>query len=88
MRIVLPSLNARVALTGVAAGLGLTPPKFTGNSVSDLYAAESTLIQSQRVIPLLHIRSSYALSAIVKDWGQDPDALWRLPEVWLGTEKP
>jgi ABC-type transport system substrate-binding protein len=88
VRIPLTSLNAPTALTTLAAALGLPQPKFSGNSVYDLYLAEAALLQSQRVIPLLHLRAASALSGTVRNWNGDRAGNWRLQEVWLGTEKP
>ncbi len=93
VRIPLACCNARLALTEVAAGLGIGPglpqPKLDGDSASaeDLYAAESMLLQSQRVIPLLHLRVSYGLSTGVRSWNMGRDGTWRLPDVWLSAEK-
>ena len=90
----LPSLDAWVALAELAGSLGVPQPKFDGNSLqesadaSTTYAAESALLQSQRIIPLLHLRSAVALGANVMGWREDPDGSWRLPDVWLETEKP
>ncbi len=87
VRIPLVSLNAHVALAELAKSLGLPPPNFNGNSNSedDLYAAENTLLQSQRVIPLLHLRTASAVHASVKNWHEARDGNWSLPDVWLGT---
>jgi hypothetical protein len=88
VRIPLISLDPQIALGEVASGLGLAPPKVTSNSIDDLYAVENRLLQSQRVIPLLHLRTAYAVSNTVKDWTTARDGNWRLPNVWLGAEKP
>jgi peptide/nickel transport system substrate-binding protein len=88
MRIPLLSLDAGVALTSAATMLGLPEPKLIGTSAGDLYAAESALLQSQRLIPLLHLRTSYGVATSVKHWAQGPDGIWRMPDVWLGTDKP
>jgi len=87
VRVPLVSLNAHVALVELAESLGLSPLKFNGNSNSedDLYAAENTLLQSQRVIPLLHLRTASAVQTTVKDWHEARDGSWSLAEVWLGT---
>ena len=63
VRMPLPSLDARVALSELAASLGLPSPRFDGDPAYSLYAAESALLQSRRVIPLLHLRTATALSA-------------------------
>jgi peptide/nickel transport system substrate-binding protein len=82
------SLDAPLALTDLAAELGLPAPKFAGVAPEDQYAAERTLLQSQRVIPLLHLRVSYGLSKAVHTWAMSPDGGWHLPEVWLGGGQP
>jgi len=87
VRIPLISLDARIALGELAAGLGLPQPKFASSAIDDLYSAEDKLLQSQRVIPLLHARATYGISGDVKNWRTAPDATWRLPNVWL-AEKP
>ena len=88
VRISLISLDAEIALGEVATGLGLSSPKFVSPSVDDLYNAENKLLQSQRVVPLLHLRTAYAVSNGAKNWRTDRDGSWRLPDVWLGAAKP
>ena len=88
VRIPLASLDARVALTNLATSFGLPQPKFNDDSANSLYVAENTLMQSQRVIPLLHLRSAAAISPRVREWTEDRNGDWRLQNVWLGTEKP
>jgi ABC-type transport system substrate-binding protein len=88
VRMPLPSLDARVALSELAAGVGLPSPRFDGDPASGLYAAENALLQSQRVIPLLHLRTATALGPKLMGWQEDPDGSWGLQNVWLGTEKP
>jgi len=87
VRVPLISLDAQIALTEMSASLGLSPPKFTSSSIDDLYSAESKLLQSQRVIPLLHVRAAYGVAGPVKNWRTPRDGSWRLPNVWL-AEKP
>ena len=88
VRISLAALEPHVALRELASALGLPPPKFSSNPIDDLYAAESSLLQSRRVIALLHLRSAAAVSETVKGWSEQPDGLWRLADVWLNPEKP
>lgn len=88
VRIPLASLDARVALTSLAARLGLPQPRFDGDPAISLYSAESALLRSLRAIPLLYLRTATALGANVRGWKQYPDGDWRLQNVWLGTEKP
>lgn len=94
VRLPLPSLDAWVALAEFAGRLGVPQPKFDVDPMqqsadaSTTYAAESLLLQSQRVIPLLHLRTAVALGANVMGWREDPDGSWRLQDVWLETERP
>jgi peptide/nickel transport system substrate-binding protein len=88
VRLPLPSLEARVALGELAASMGLPSPKFDGDPAYSLYAAESALLQSRRVIPLLHLKTATALSPNVKGWQEDPDGAWHLPNVWLEAGNP
>jgi MarR-like DNA-binding transcriptional regulator SgrR of sgrS sRNA len=59
-----------------------------GGSVEDLYAAESALLTTQRMIPLFHLPVSYAASATLKDWALRADGSWTLADAWLGSGKP
>ena len=88
VRVPFTSLDGEVALRELAALLGLPQPKFTGNSAEELYAAEAALLKSERVIPVLHIPASYALSDAVRNWAEGRDGSWRLEDVWLEAGKP
>jgi len=83
VRILLASLDPHVALTELAKSLGMPEPRLAGDSADDLYHAESTMLQSQRVIPLLHLRMAWAVSTSVRGWGEDRGGAWRLPDTWL-----
>jgi ABC-type transport system substrate-binding protein len=82
------SLDAQISLVDLAGRLGLPQPKFASESASDNYAVESALLQAQRVIPLLHVRSAVALGPRVRNWVENRDGSWHLPDVWLAAEKP
>ena len=88
VRMPVPSLDAWVALAQMTASLGLPQPKFDGDPANSLYVDESALLQSQRVIPLLHVRTATALRSNVMGWQEDPNGSWRLQNVWLETGKP
>jgi MarR-like DNA-binding transcriptional regulator SgrR of sgrS sRNA len=85
-RIPLVSPDARTALAELAATLGLARPR-AADSIESLFAAENALLQSGRVIPLLHLRSAYAARDIVMDSKEDRSGSWRLENVWL-ADKP
>jgi peptide/nickel transport system substrate-binding protein len=87
IRIALASSEPNVALSELARTLQLPQPKFS-NGPADLYSAEAALLQSRRVIPLLHLRSAVALRANVSDWRPSPISEWQIENVWLTAEKP
>jgi MarR-like DNA-binding transcriptional regulator SgrR of sgrS sRNA len=88
VRIPLPSSDPQTALAELATVLQLPQPKPGNSSVSDLYSAEKTLLQSHRVIPLLHLRSAVAVRPNVHGLSISPDGTWQLGNVWLSGEKP
>lgn len=88
MRIPIASLDSQLALIELTKILGLPPPKFKGASAMDLYAAEKAVLQSYRVIPLLHLRAAMASQAEVHDLSLSPLGTWRLDNVWLSAETP
>jgi ABC-type transport system substrate-binding protein len=88
VRILLISLDAQIALNELAVGLGLPHSNSAFISVDDLYGAETKLLQSQRVIPLLHLRTAYGVSNTVKNWRTARDGSWHLANVWIAAEKP
>jgi ABC-type transport system substrate-binding protein len=88
VRIPLASSDPHVALTELAKALQLPQPHFENESTADLYSAEKILLQTHRVIPLLHLRSAVALRPNVHDWSMLPDGTWSLNNVWLSGEKP
>jgi ABC-type transport system substrate-binding protein len=88
VRIPLASLDPQIALGDLAARLGLAQPATDASSVESLYGAENKLLQSQRVMPLLHLRTAYGVSNTVKSWRTHRDGSWRLSNVWLVAEKP
>jgi peptide/nickel transport system substrate-binding protein len=75
-----------VALRRLAEMLGLPHAKFASNAIDDLYTAESNLLESRQVIPLLHLRTASQVRAGVHDWAHLEDGSWRLQSVWLGPE--
>lgn len=87
VRIPLASRDARLALSQLAATVGLPIPAFHGGSAEELYAAENALLQSQQIIPLLHLRQAVGIARNVYGWSEDGDGFWNLPDVWLGIEK-
>jgi ABC-type oligopeptide transport system substrate-binding subunit len=87
-RISLVSLDPQLALSNLAGHVGLPAPKFGDDPSNSLFLAESSLLQSQQVIPLLYLRNAVALSARVRGWTEGRDGGWRLADVWLTVDKP
>src|SRR5438445_6597315 len=88
VRIPLASLDAALALTKLAENLRLPQPKLTSDASSDLYAAETSLLESKRIIPLLHLKITTAAASTVKNWTTGRDGSWHVQDAWLATEKP
>ncbi len=88
VRLPLASSDPHVALGELAKALQLPQPRFGNGSTGDLYSAEKTLLQSHRVIPLLHLRRAVALRTNVHDWSMLPDGTWQVSNVWLSGERP
>src|SRR5207253_11344061 len=84
----LASLDAALALSNLAENLRLPQPKLTSDASSDLYAAETSLLESKRIIPLLHLKITTAAASTVKNWTTGRDGSWHLQDAWLATEKP
>jgi ABC-type transport system substrate-binding protein len=84
VRIPLASPDPWVALMGVATLAG-TPPEKEGGSVEDLFAAERTLLATQRITPLFHLPMSYAASASLNNWTLRPDGSFNLADAWIGS---
>jgi peptide/nickel transport system substrate-binding protein len=87
VRVPLVSPDPFVSLSCVALALGLQAPTISGNTTTDLYAAERGLVQSGRIVPLLHLRKGFAVSTNIKGWMTTPDRAWNLESIWL-MEQP
>ena len=88
LRIPLVSLDPRLALRSAALATGAPVPAFAGSAVEQLYQAERVLVDTQRVIPLLHLPRAQGIGTGVRNWRRSQDGAWRLDDVWLATEKP
>lgn len=88
VRIPLASLDGALALTKLADALRLPQPKIASDASSDLYLAETSLIESKRFIPLLHLKITTATASTVKNWTTGRDGSWHTQDAWLATEKP
>ncbi len=86
-RIPLPSASPPVAMAELARIFQLPQPKYETASITELYSAESTLLKSHWIIPLLHMRTAFALRSNVHSWALLPDGTLQLSNVWM-SEKP
>ena len=81
IRIPLSSLDPSIALSELARILQLPEPKLS--NAADTYSAESALLRSQRILPLLHLRSTAALHNGVHGWSASPLGQWHIENVWV-----
>jgi peptide/nickel transport system substrate-binding protein len=88
LRVPLASLDSRTAFRELANRLRLPQPKSPIDSADALYSAENTLLQSRRIIPLLHLRYASAVGANVQNWSVRSDGSWNMPQVWLTPQQP
>ena len=88
VRMPLASVDPHLALRGAALAVGAPTPAFAGASLEQLYQAERALLDTQRVIPLLHLPRAQGIGTGVRNWRRSQDGAWRLDDVWLATEKP
>jgi MarR-like DNA-binding transcriptional regulator SgrR of sgrS sRNA len=87
-RIPLASTDPWIALEDVASFVGSPDVKNRGGSVADLYAAEQSVLASQRMIPLFQLPASYAAATTLKNWTLRPDGTWSAADAWLGSRQP
>jgi ABC-type transport system substrate-binding protein len=87
VRVTLASIAPRLALEQCLLALGV-PRQLAGDSVEQLYAAENSVLQSEPVVPLLHLRQSIAVSNRVAPYHASGDGSWPGPDLWLETDKP
>ena len=77
------SMEPARSLAALAAAFGLPEPA-RAESADALYRAEAALLETYRVIPLVHLPDVYAVSARVKGGvGITPLGEWRFGELWI-----
>ena len=87
-RIPLESAAPWVSLDQVARSAGLPEVKSKTNSIEELYAAEQSVLATQRILPLFHVPASYAAASAVKSWILQSNGSWSLADAWLGSRQP
>ncbi|MBO0911863.1 MAG: hypothetical protein J2P13_08725 [Acidobacteria bacterium] len=88
VRVSLPSLAPRLALSELARELELPLPGFDSPSIGSLYSAENALLKTRRAIPLVHLRTAIALRPTVRAATVGADGGWELENTWLQAERP
>lgn len=87
-RVQLVSSDPRAALNNIAGIFNLPASKMMADSAESWYQAENAMLQTQRIIPLVHLPVNYGLGASVKNWNTRRSGTWALDELWLAPEKP
>ena len=86
------STDPAKALAEIAAALGspIAPRDLAPNaSPEQMYAAERSLLEGFRVIPLIHLPDIYGVSPRVKGGpGITPSGEWRFENLWLEGARP
>jgi len=87
LRIALPEPRAALTalLNELAASLDAASAAPLPNRATpeEVYARERAVVDSFRVVPLVHLPEAYGLSPQMKDWMPRPWGAWRLADVWL-----
>jgi peptide/nickel transport system substrate-binding protein len=82
------SRDAAHSLAAMAASLGLSAPP-RADSPEALYAAEKSLLEAYRVVPLFHLPDVYGVAPRLKAGpGISPLGEWRFENLWLEGGRP
>jgi peptide/nickel transport system substrate-binding protein len=81
-RISLDSPDPWIALERLTSMAGLPAPAMQNDSVENLYAAEQSLLATERIIPLFHLPVVYAISPEVKNLTVQRDGAWEFVNAW------
>ena len=82
VRVAIPSGEAGAALETMAAELGL-PAVSAAATIGQDYELERSLLESRRVIPVVHLPAAYSASARVRNWRVHRDGSLPLADLWL-----
>ena len=88
VRMIPSSAEPHLALENMLSRLGFPAATFENSSPSALYAAEKSALDSQRVIPLFHLRSTVALGTSLRGWEPADSGAWPLEDIWLWAGTP
>src|SRR5262249_40428287 len=87
VRIPLALTNERIELSELISVAGISSIKLSNSYPESIFAAENTLLQSHRIIPLLHLRYVSGVSSNVQNWVVHRDGSWDIQEVWLSGKQ-
>ena len=84
----IPSANAAPSLAALATAFGLPEPAHT-DTPEGLFAAEHSLLEGARVIPLVHLPDIYGAAPRLKGGpGISPLGEWRFGDLWIEAPRP
>ena len=76
------------ALTAIAGAMGAAVPAVNAASPEALYAAERSLLEGFRIVPLFHLPDTYGAGPRVKGGlGVSPLGEWRFDNLWLESDR-
>jgi hypothetical protein len=84
----LPSADPAIALAEASRVLALPLPTFTGPGIDAVYQAEFALLQTSRIVPVVHIPVVYFVSPAITNWKLRPDGTWDSSSLWLEQGQP
>jgi ABC-type transport system substrate-binding protein len=83
-RFPLASLNPRLALAAFVSSSGGPTDPGLGDSVDDLFKAESAVVAKEQWIPLFYLPATYAMSSTIENWSQHRDGTIDFEDLWIG----
>ncbi len=88
VRIPVASSDPWTAFSELLHRLNLPAVTSTPHSLENLYAAEKSLVESGRVIPLLHLPAEYASTRALATWLVKADGSLDVSNAWLKSSQP
>jgi len=86
VRIPLASSDPWTALEQLAIASGAATPK-PGHSFEELYASERAVLETQRIVPIVHVPRAYVLGGTVRSWAASAQGNWQIENAWLEAPK-
>ena len=83
LRAALSAANATLDLEDIAQQIGASLSFNKEITDADLFQAESQLLKSQALIPLVHVATGTAISPRVRNWTTSPTGRWHFDNLWI-----